>query len=134
MAGIARGPTCSHVPRWLSLRHRPVVTAGTGAWKYSVMRKECRRPIRRTMATVTIDTGRQMVRGFESRDDSSAWRVALHTLRGGSSKDSLQVASLALNLRVTTGEKEACSGVINFYVGADAALCGRSLRAKQRTK
>jgi hypothetical protein len=44
------------------------------------------------------------------------------------------VASLTLNLRVTAGEGETRGAVINFYVGADAALCGQGVRTKQRTE
>ena len=58
--------------------------------------------------------------------------MALHTLRRCPFKYSLKVASLTLNLRVPSGERETRSAVINFYVGADAALCGRSLWTKQR--
>jgi hypothetical protein len=56
--------------------------------------------------------------------------MALHTLRRRPFKYSLKVASLTLNLRVPTGEREARRAVIDFYVGADAALCGRGLWAK----
>lgn len=41
---------------------------------------------------------------------------------------------MTLHLRVPTGEREARRAVINFYVGADAALCGRSLWPEQRTE
>ena len=75
-----------------------------------------------------------MVRRLERSDDPSAWRVALHTLGRRPFKYSLQVASLTLHLSVSTGEREARSAVIDFYVGANAALCGRSLWTKQRTK
>ena len=60
--------------------------------------------------------------------------MALHTLRRRPLKYSLEVASLTLHLRVSTGEREPRRAVIDFYVGADAALCGRGLWAKQRTK
>lgn len=60
--------------------------------------------------------------------------MALHTLRRRPFKYSLEVAPLTLHLRVPTGEREARSAVIYFYIGADAALCGRGIWAKQRTE
>ena len=60
--------------------------------------------------------------------------MTLHTLRRRPFKYPLEVASLTLHLRVSTGKREARRAVIDFYVGADAALCGRGLWAKQRTK
>ena len=56
--------------------------------------------------------------------------MALHTLRRRPFEDSLKMASLTLHLRVTAGKGEARSAVIDFYVGADAALYGRSLWTK----
>ena len=58
MARIAGGPATIHVPRWLSLRYRSVMTARTGSRKYSVVRKKCGGPIGRAVATVTVDAGR----------------------------------------------------------------------------
>ena len=58
MARIAGSPATIHVPRWLSLRHRSVMTARAGPWRNSIVRKKCGRPIRRTVATVTVDAGR----------------------------------------------------------------------------
>ena len=60
--------------------------------------------------------------------------MALHALRRRPFKYSLQVAPLTLHLRVPTGERETRRAVIDFYVRADAALCGRGIRAKQRTE
>lgn len=59
--------------------------------------------------------------------------MALHTLRRRPFKYSLEVTSLTLHLRVSTGKREARRAVIDFYVCADAALCGRGIWAKQRT-
>lgn len=59
--------------------------------------------------------------------------MALHTLRRRPFKYPLEVASLTLHLRVSTGKREARRAVIDFYVCADAALCRRGICAKQRT-
>ena len=53
------------------------------------MGKERGRPICRPMAAATIDRGRQVVRRLKGGDDSSAGRVALHTLRRRSSENAL---------------------------------------------
>ena len=53
------------------------------------MRKEGGRPICRPVATVAIDGGRYVIGRFERGHDSSAGRMALHTLGGGSPKDTL---------------------------------------------
>jgi hypothetical protein len=51
--------------------------------------------------------------------------MALHALRRRSSKNALQVAPLAHDLRVTAAEREAGAAVIDFNVRADTSL-GRS--------
>ena len=60
--------------------------------------------------------------------------MALHTLRWRPFKYSLKVASLTLNLRMPTGEREARRAVIDFDVRAITTLCGRGLWTKQRTE
>lgn len=58
MARIARCPGTVHMARRLSLCNRPVMTPQTGPRKNPVVRKECRRPICRTVATVTVNACR----------------------------------------------------------------------------
>ena len=65
------------------------MASGTGSRSHAVVRKKRRRPICRPVAAAAIDGGRYVIRRFERGHDSSAWGVALHTLRGGSPKDAL---------------------------------------------
>jgi hypothetical protein len=57
--------------------------------------------------------------------------MALHTLRGGSSKDTLKVAALTVHLRMAAGEREAGTAVIDFNVRADTSLGRRGIRYQQ---
>jgi hypothetical protein len=86
------------------------------------MGKEGRLPTGRPVATIAVDGGGQVVGRFERGYDSSAGRVALHTLRGCPAKDTLKVTALTLNLRMAAGEREASDIVINFDVRAVTSL------------
>jgi hypothetical protein len=86
------------------------------------MSKEGWPPIGRAMATITVHCRRQMVDRLESRDDSSAGGMTLHTLRGGSAKDALDVTPLAHNLCVAPAEREPGTTMINPNVRAVNSL------------
>ena len=75
-----------------------------------------------------------MVRRLKCRYDSSAGRMTLHTLRGGSPKDALKVASLTLNLRVAAAEREAGAAVIDFDIGTTGTILGRCLARQHEAK
>jgi hypothetical protein len=107
------------------------MASGTGSRSHAVVRKKRRRPICRPMAAAAIDGGRYVIRRFERGHDSSAWGVALHTLRGGSPKDALQVTPLAHNLRVAPAERETGTTVIDFNACAATSLGRRRLRHQQ---
>ena len=109
-----------------------VVALRTGAWHHPVMGKEGRFPIGGAVAAAAVDRGRQVVRRLKCRDDSSAGRMALHTLRGGSPKNTLNVATLTINLRMAAGEREAGGTVIDFNVRADTPLSRRGIWHQQR--
>jgi hypothetical protein len=57
--------------------------------------------------------------------------MALHTLRRRSSKNALQMAPLAHDLRVTAAEREAGAAVIDLNVRADTSLGRRGIRHQQ---
>ena len=58
--------------------------------------------------------------------------MALHTLRGGSSKDALNVTALTIDLSMAAGEREAGGAVIDFNVRADTPLSRRGIWHQQR--
>jgi hypothetical protein len=58
--------------------------------------------------------------------------MALHTLRRRSSKDTLQMAPLAHDLRVAATEREAGAAVIDFDIRADTSLGRSGIRHQQR--
>jgi hypothetical protein len=60
--------------------------------------------------------------------------MALHALRRRSSKNSLQVAPLAHDLRVTAAEREAGAAVIDFDVGTVCTALGRCLARQHEAK
>jgi hypothetical protein len=99
-----------------------VMTLRTTAWHNSVVCKKCGLPIGRSVTTITIDGGWNVIRGFKRGRHPPARRVALKTLRGCSPKDALQMAALALDLRMTAGERKAGGIVIDFDVRAVASL------------
>jgi hypothetical protein len=57
--------------------------------------------------------------------------MALHTLRGGSSKDALNVAALTIDLSMAAGERETGAAVIDFNVRAATSLSRRGIRHQQ---
>jgi hypothetical protein len=57
--------------------------------------------------------------------------MTLHTLRRRSSKNALQVASLAHDLRMAAAEREAGAGVIDFHIGT---ILGRYLARQHEAK
>jgi len=57
----------------LAYRGSLVMAFGAGSRSDTVMGKERGGPICRPMAAVTVDRGRQVVRRFKGRYDSSAW-------------------------------------------------------------
>ena len=57
--------------------------------------------------------------------------MALHTLRRRSSKNALQVAPLAHDLRVAATEREAGAAVVNFDIRADTPLRRSGVRHQQ---
>jgi len=107
------------------------MASGTGSRSHAVVRKKRRRPIGRAMATITIHSRRQMVDRLDGGDDPPAGGVALHTLRGGSPKDALQVTPLAHNLRVPAAEREAGAAVIDSDIRAVRSLGRRRLLHQQ---
>ena len=110
------------------LHHVVVVACRTTSWRYTVMSKKGWSPIGRAMATITVHGCWKMVDRLERRDDSPTWGVALHTLRGGSSKDALQMTPLAHNLRVASTEREPGTAVIDFYARAATSLGKHGIR------
>ena len=60
--------------------------------------------------------------------------MALHTLRRRSSKNALQMAPLARNLRVTATERKASAAVIDFDVGTTGTILGRCLARQHEAK
>jgi len=113
------------------LHHVVVVARRTTSWRYTIVSKEGRLPIRRAMATITVHSRRQMVDRLDRGDDSPPGGVALHTLRGRPPKDALQVTPLAHNLRVAPAEREAGAAVIDSDIRAVRSLGRRSLRRHQ---
>ena len=110
------------------------MTSRTGARRHPVMGKEGRFPTCRPVAAVAVDRSRQVVRRLKCRYDSSAWRMALHTLRGGSPIDALQVTPLTHNLRVAAAKLEAGAAVIEFDVGTIGTILGRCLARQHEAK
>ena len=113
------------------LHHVVVVACRATSWRYTIMSKEGRPPIGRAMATITVHCRRQMVDRLERGDDSPAGRMALHTLRGGSPKNALQVTPLANHLRVASGERKAGAAVIDSDVRAIRPLGRHGIRHQQ---
>jgi len=60
--------------------------------------------------------------------------MALHTLHRRSSKNALQVAPLAHDLRVTAAEREAGTAVIDFDVGTTRTILSRNLARHHEAK
>ena len=137
-ASPAHGPVTTvaghgrrNMSRGLACRGSLVMTFGTGARRHAIVGKERGRPISRPMAAAAIDGGRYMIRRFERRCDSPAGRVALHTLSGGSPKNTLKVAALTVDLGMAPAEREACTAVIDFNACAATYLGRRRLRHHQ---
>jgi len=115
------------------LHHAVVVARRTTARRYAIMSKEGRLPIGRAMATITVHSRRQMIDRLDGGDDSTAGGVALHTLRGGSPEDALQVTPLAHNLRVAPAEREAGAAVIDSDIRTISPLGRRGIRHQQQS-
>lgn len=60
--------------------------------------------------------------------------MALHTLRRRSSKNALQVAPLAHDLRVAAAEREAGATVIEFDIGTTRTTLGLCLARQHHTE
>jgi hypothetical protein len=58
--------------------------------------------------------------------------MALHTLRRCSSKNALQVAPLARDLRMAAAERKTSAAVIDFDIRADTSLSRSGIRHQQR--
>lgn len=127
VAGYGRRNVCTG----FALHGDIVMTGRTGARCHSVMGKERRFPICRSVAAVAVDRGRQVVCRLKCRYDSSAGRMALHTLRGGPSIDALNVTALTIDLGMATAERETGAAVIDFNVCADTSLGQRGIRHQQ---
>ena len=130
MAAIA-GHGRRNMSSRLACRDSLVVAFGTGSRSHAIVRKERGRPICCPVAAVAIDGGRYVIRRFERGHDSSAGRVALHTLRGGSPKDALKVAALTLDLGVAAAKLEAGTAVIELDIRAATSLGRRGIRHQQ---
>jgi len=87
------------------------------------MGEECGHPVCRPMTAIAVHGRREVIRRLESGYHSPAWRVALHTLRGSSTKNSLEVASFALDLRMAACECKAGRTVIDLDIGPVTILC-----------
>ena len=106
----------------------------TGPRQNPVVCKEGRSPARGPVTAAAVDRGGQVVRRLKCSHDSPAGRMTLHTLRRRSSKDSLQVASLAHNLRVAAAEREAGTAVIEFESGTTGTTLGLYLARQHEAK
>jgi len=60
--------------------------------------------------------------------------MALHTLRRRSSKNALQVAPFAYDLRVAAAEREAGAAVIDLDIGTTRTILGRNLARRHEGK
>jgi len=109
-----------------------VMACRTGTGCHPVMGKERRFPICRPVAAVAVDRCRQVVRWLKCRHDSSARRMALHTLRGGPPIDALKVTALTIDLGMTAAERETGAAVIDFNVRATTSLGKRGIRHQQQ--
>jgi len=98
------------------------MTTRTGSRQNPVMGEECGHPVRRPMTAITVHGRWEVIGRLECGYHSSAGRVALHTLRGSPSKNSLKVASFALDLRMAAGERKARRTVIDLDIGPVATL------------
>jgi len=137
-AGPAHGPMaivtrygCRNMRGGFALHGDIVMTGRTGTRCHPVMGKERRFPICRPVAAVAVDRGRQVVRRLKCRYDSSAGRMALHTLRGGPPIDALKVTALTIDLGMAAAERETGAAMIDFYVRATASLGERGIRHQQ---
>ena len=110
--------------RGLSLCGIIVMALRTTAWCNPIVSKEGWSPARGAVATVTVGRGRQVVRRLKGGYDSTAGRMALHTLRRRTSKYALQMASFAHDLRVAATEREAGAAVIEFDIGTARTILG----------
>jgi len=130
---IVTGHRRRDVRSGFSLHHAVVVARRTTSWRYTIMSKEGRLPIGRAMATITVDSRRQMVDRLDGGDDPPAGGVALHTLRGSSPEDTLHVTPLAHNLRVPPAEREAGAAVIDSDIRTISPLGRRGIRHQQQS-
>ena len=119
---IVAGHSRRNVRYGLSLRSTVVMTLRTTSWSYAIMGKKRGCPICRPVTAVTVDRGRQVVRRLKGGDDTSARRVALHTLRRRATKNTLYVASLTHNLSVSAAERKTGGTVIDFDIGTITSL------------
>ena len=133
MARVARGHR-AHMARGFPLGGGAVMAFRTGPRQNPVVSKEGWSPVRGAVATVTVDRGRQVVRRLKGGDDTAARRMALHTLRRRSSKDALQMAPLAYDLRMAAAELEAGTAMIEFDVGTTGTILGRRLARPHEAK
>jgi hypothetical protein len=108
-----------------------IVASGAGSRGHAIVGKKRGGPICRPVTAVAVDRGGQVVRGLKGGHDSSARRMALHTLCRRSSKNALQVAPLTRDLRVAPAEREAGTAVIDFDIRADTPLGRSGIRHQQ---
>ena len=98
------------------------------------MGKECGFPTCGPVAADAVGRGRQVVRWLKGGRDSTTGCMALHTLSRRSSKNALQMAPLAHNLRVTAAEREAGAAVIDFNVGTTGTILSLCLALQHEAK
>ena len=120
-----------NMSRGLACRGSLVMAFGTGSRRHTVVGKERGRPICRPMTAAAIDGGRYVIRRFERGHDSSAWRMALHTLGGSSPKNALKVAALTVDLRMAAAERETSAAVIDFNARPATSLGRGGARRQQ---
>lgn len=116
----------------LALRGTLIMAPGASTRSHAVMGEKRGFPVRRPMATIAIDRGRQVIRRFERGNYSSTWGVTLHTLCRSSSENALKVAPLTLHLGMASGERETCHIVVDLGVRPVSPLSSGLNRGESR--
>lgn len=105
--------------------YRIVMTLRAGRRGNPRVSEAGRAPARSSMTTIAIRGGRDVIRRLVAGYHSTTRRMALVTLRGRPPENTLNVAALALDLRMASGKREAGRGVLELHV---APILTESLR------